>query len=61
MIEVYRAETLLDDYRGVWYQDQDEPLFDLFRSGERIGDRWRIPRLILRASLQRAISKVCGA
>jgi hypothetical protein len=47
MIEIYRVKSLPDDYQCVWYQPQDKAMFDLFANGERIGDRWTTPQLIL--------------
>lgn len=54
MITIYRVKSRPDEYQCVWYQPQDQPLFDLFTTGERIGEQWRLPQLIVGDDSQRA-------
>ena len=41
MFELFKVESLPDDYQRLWYKEEEQPLFDLIRSGESVADRWK--------------------
>lgn len=54
MIEVYQVRSDPDKYQSFWYQPQDEAKFNLFTSGERIGNLWQVPHVIFGDSSKNA-------
>lgn len=45
MKQLFRVRSDPDRYQNVWYRDEDEAMFHLLATGQRIGDRWKAPLL----------------